>query len=157
MGSGTACAIGACSVTCVLTFGLTPSIIWLAIGNAHKNDECLQNANFIPDLATWLIVNGSIGLANVVAILVVMFYLAIFSDDNGIVRRCLSILSIIWIMLADLFLFAWWIVGIAAIVKDEDCRKESSALFGAVSAMVVLNLPQICFNASGVHMVRNKI
>lgn len=148
MGSGAACAIGACSVTCVLLFGLTPSIVWLVIGNAHKNDECLQNANFTPDLATWLIVNGSIGVVNVVAILIAMLSMVFFSEDKNVVGCCLSVPSIIWIVLASFFLLAWGGVGIAVLVKDEDCSDESSTLFNTVIAAVVLNLLQLCSNSS---------
>lgn len=113
-------------VTSKLICAIASTVIWLVIGNAHKNNVCLQNLTFVPNLSTLLIMNGCIGAVNVVAILVDLFTLVFLSNGMYIIANYRSTVpKIMWTDLGSLLTIAWSFVALVAIAAvNKNCKGE---------------------------------
>lgn len=140
---GTTGAVIGCSVVCLLIFGLTPSIVWLTIGNRYKNDPCNDFAK-TPDLATWLIVTGAAGIGNVFFMFVLYGGAMCIAGDSCKVLGGISLcVSISYLVLSSMFFFGWAILGAVRLSDDEVCEESNSTLYNTALAAVIITLVNV--------------
>lgn len=143
----------ACIIGFVVVFAvalcLAPSIVWLVMGNVNLGDNCSRDAS-TPDLATWLIIKGSIGIVTFFLIIFTIVSAACASRDfddhvttGTVFCGCTAIISMALICLICLFDFAWCIVGAIQLSDDQYCQDENPALYNTALAAVILGFISI--------------
>ena len=127
-----------CAIVCTSLFVLIPSIIWLTLGVRYQDDPCNKDANF-PDLATWLVFQGAVGVGNFFCLGMIGIGVLLYACDVKCGGVTLGLFSFIYLILASLFLFAWAVVGIIRLVDDDACQYENPTLFNATIVAVVFS------------------
>ncbi len=145
--SGSLAGAIACTACCMLSLVLAPSIVWLVIGNRYKDAPCNEIAN-TPDLATWLIIDGAVGVGNVFFILMAGLGLGCYSQDVKCCGMMTEVTSIIYLFLSSMFLFGWGILEIVRLVDDDACQNENPTLFNTTIAAVIFTFIGMMANGS---------
>ena len=112
-----------------------PSIVWLVIGVRYHYDPC-NNADSPPNLATFLIVTGSIGIS--------LFGFEVLCYTLIMCKCCMGLASALFMIwgiesvLVIPFDLAWAILGQVRISDDEICKQTNQTLYSTALAADIL-------------------
>ena len=126
-------------VLALLALGLTiaPGIVWIILGSEGLNEPCLDLEK-TPNLAVWLIVEGSLllGIA-----CVTMLTLPFKFSDNGMAKT-MKFLGFFILALFGMFHFAWLIIGSVRLSQQDEyfpsCESRSYSLYQTTLAAIIM-------------------
>jgi hypothetical protein len=142
MNNGNIWIAAAAMVILFLLIALGPSIVWLVIGNNNLKDECNQELSS-PSLATWLVVEGSVGILSFVLALFGLFFISCLKYDAcfwGLGIDAILLVLIAW------FQIAWLIVGSIQLAQDTECREKNPVLWNTTLAAVIIGFVGVLLN-----------
>ena len=114
----------ASSVLLLQMICLAPYLVWVIIGAQEINCPC-NNYDRTPDLAVWLVVEGSVG---------------IFSSLSGIAAGMFrkTVLISYFFLLLNLFFLSWSILGAVRLSQDVLCEWLNPRLYSTAFAAVIV-------------------
>jgi hypothetical protein len=114
------------SLVLVQMICLAPYIVWVIIGAQEINAVCNQY-DASPNLAVWLVVEGSVGIFSSLSSIMIAFF------RN---RRIFFLYSV----LLNCFFLAWSILGVVRLVQDQLCEWHNTRLYSTAFAAVVVGI-----------------
>lgn len=146
---GFGAAVGACALACVvllsLVLQLAPSIVWLVMGVRHQDDPCNDVAKS-PDLATYLIITGSVGVFNFFMLLVMLSGIFMAVMDCMCCGIAAAVISALYMVISGTFFLAWAILGAVRLSQDVSCHEQNSALYNTALAAVIITFVNVVFS-----------
>jgi hypothetical protein len=123
----------------ILIFSLAPNLVWVIIG-AQEIDARCQTWGESPNLAAWLVVEGSVGIfVNLVSVPLILIH--------GHAHTALLVVS-------QLFFLAWNIVGAYRVSQDTVCEEYNTRLYNTALAAVIYGFVSVfcsLFQGGGAH------
>jgi hypothetical protein len=116
----------------VFIFAVAPNLVWIIIGAQELNNKC----NFIstgPNLAVWLIVEGSVGL-----------FATIFGVALTMIKA--GLWGFVLATVLNLFFLAWWVIGIVRLCDDIVCERFGSRLYNTAAAAIIVGFLSLLLN-----------
>ena len=126
--------------TVLTIFVLIPSIVWLTMGYEYVDDPRCKVASG-PDLATWLVVLGVLGIIEVVFLPMAIYGVMIKGEND--LCMFMGVTSCTIIIMTELLLFAWFIVGVIRLNDNAYCHERHMSLYNAVLGALVFTFFRI--------------
>ena len=125
----------------LLIFILAPSIVWIVVGSLNMDEDCGDTSDSIlPDLPTWLVVQGSVGILYFALVILILFSSMCGKLNHGLKTLCEIGVTADTLLIVCLFLFemAWLIMGSVRLSEDAICQEENALLYNTSLASVIL-------------------
>mmetsp|Transcript_27997 Transcript_27997/g.78297 ORF Transcript_27997/g.78297 Transcript_27997/m.78297 type:complete len:168 (+) Transcript_27997:102-605(+) len=138
-----------CAIFFGLIFGLAPSLTWLIVGSDNLDTLCVRESKS-PDLATWLTVQGAVGVFLFAAMTAssLMAICAAVTDNGGVLCCAITLagLQLLLMILCGLFSLAWLIVGAVRLSEDKYCEQLNSTLYNCTLAAIIIGFVGVILN-----------
>ena len=125
-------SVVAVAVCAILVFAVAPNLTWLIIGSQEIDHRCNKYAE-PPDLAVWLVVQGSVGL-----------FVTILGIGMALVRA--GVAGFVVMTVFNLFFLAWLIIGAVRLSDDLVCEMYANRLYNTAVAAVIVGFVSVFLN-----------